>query len=162
MRETDKYIFFWGHAFSQWAIRPMTIDGVEYNCCEQYMMAEKAKLFGDTAVLAKIMAEKNPERQKSLGREVRGFVEAKWNAIARDVVYKGNYHKFSQNADCRELLKNSGDKVIVEASPTDTIWGIGLSEWDARATDPKRWRGTNWLGECIMKARDTLRIDGKL
>lgn len=162
MRMTDKYVLFWGHAFSQWALRPMKIDGVVYNCCEQYMMAEKARMFGDDKALAKIMEEQDPERQKAIGRQVKGFKENLWNAKARDIVYKANYHKFSQNDDCLKLLREAGDRTIVEASPTDTIWGIGLSETDPRATDPSRWRGTNWLGECLMKVRDTLRSEGKL
>lgn len=162
MYETEKFHLFYSGPFSQWAIRKMIVDGVEYNCCEQYMMAGKAKMFGDDFILKKIMAERNPENQKALGRMVKGFVPATWDANARDIVYVGNYHKFTQNQDCLDILKKTGDKIIVEASPTDRIWGIGLHERDPRAVDPSRWLGTNWLGECIMKVRAKLQEEGKL
>jgi hypothetical protein len=155
----SKFYFFWSGPFSQWAIRPMTIEGVKYNCCEQYMMAEKAKLFGDERVLALIMKATDPYDQKMLGRDVSPFNKDKWEAIAREVVYKGNYAKFTQHPDLRQKLMDTGDKVIVEASPDDRIWGIGLRSSDPRAQDPKTWRGTNWLGEAIMRVREQLRSE---
>lgn len=155
--ETDKYIFFYGSIYSQWAMRDIEIDGEIYNCNEQYMMAEKAKMFGDDFALENIMKSDNPAVQKSWGRRVKKFDKKEWEKIAQDVVYKANYAKFSQHGDCFNTLKASGDKIIVEASPIDCVWGIGMSCDDPGITDPKNWRGTNWLGEAIMKVRDVIR-----
>lgn len=155
--ETDKYVFFYGSCYSQWAMRNMKIDGIRYNCCEQNMMAEKAKLFGDWTSFNHIMGTYDPAGQKRLGRKVKNFDKNKWEKIARDVVYKANYAKFTQHEDLRKQLLATGDKIIVEASPTDCIWGIGMSCDDPGITDPKNWRGINWLGKAIMKVREQLK-----
>lgn len=156
-REIDNYIFFYGSFYSQWAIRPIVIDSVSYNCNEQFMMSQKAKLFGDDYTLKRIMEEQNPADQKYWGRMVKGFNEAEWHKISRDVVYRANYAKFTQHMDLKKELLATGDKIIVEASPTDCIWGIGMKATDRFVTDPSRWRGKNWLGEAIMKVRKALR-----
>ena len=155
--ETDKYIFFYGSFYSQWAKYKIDIGGVDYCCNEQYMMAEKAKLFEDNDTLDKIMNTSNPAKQKALGRKVKNFDKDKWEEIARDVVYIANYAKFSQHEDLKEKLLATKDKIIVEASPYDCIWGIGLAQDDSGITDEKNWRGTNWLGEAIMKVREIIR-----
>jgi len=155
-KEDEEFCLFWGGTFSQWAKYDMDIDGVKYNCCEQYMMAEKARLFDDQEMLEKIMSLKDPREQKKCGRKVKGFDREKWEAIARDVVYKANYAKFTQNENCLHTLKEQEGKTIVEASPYDKIWGIGLSKDDPRAKDKSQWEGTNWLGEAIMQVRDKL------
>ena len=161
MENEKDYYLFYGGLFSQWADIPMVIDGVEYSCNEQYMMAEKARLFGDDEMHAKIMASDNPEEMKmKFGRHVRNFDDSVWKANARDIVYKANYAKFTQNYDCLLELAYSRGKTVVEASPTDKIWGIGLDQFDPRATDESQWQGTNWLGEAIMKVRDELEKDG--
>lgn len=121
------------------------------------MMAEKARLFNDTATLAKIMASPDPREQKAYGRAVQGFDRDKWDAVARDVVYKGCLAKFTQNPDLKATLLATGDTVMVEASPVDSIWGIGLDKSDPRAQDPSQWRGTNWLGEVLMRVRKDIR-----
>jgi ribA/ribD-fused uncharacterized protein len=153
----SKFHFFWMGPFSQWAMRDMVIDGVEYNCCEQYMMSEKARLFKDEYALKEILKSDDPKEQKAWGRQVKGFVKDEWEAIARDVVYKANYAKFTQHPNLKDILMATGDKVIVEASPEDCIWGIGLRASDSRAQDPKKWRGTNWLGEALMQVREQLK-----
>lgn len=160
--QQEEFVFFWSGPFSQWAKKTMVIDGVTYNTCEQFMMASKARVFGDDDSLREIMKARDPKIQKAIGRKVKGFNEQKWNSVARDIVYKGNYAKFSQNADLLEELRATGNKTIVEASPVDTIWGIGLAASDPKALDRKQWRGTNWLGEAIMKVREQLRAEGKL
>lgn len=157
-----EFHFFWSGPFSQWAIRPTTIDGVKFNCCEQYMMAEKARLFSDSYVLSEVMRASDPAVQKVWGRRVQNFDKAQWDKVARHVVFKANYAKFTQHPDLLKKLAETGEKVIVEASPEDTIWGIGLSAKDPRAQDPAQWRGTNWLGEAIMQVRTKLREEGKL
>ena len=155
-RETDNYVFFQGGIFSQWYPCDIIIDSVKYCTAEQYMMAEKARLFGDDASLRKIMRACDPAVQKSCGRQVKNFDKDKWEAIAQDVVFKANLAKFTQHADWQDQLLNTGNKEIVEASPTDCIWGIGMYCSDPGIEDPKNWRGTNWLGEAIMKVREQL------
>ena len=159
--ETKKYIFFYGSAYSQWAMRDILIGGETYNCNEQYMMAKKAELFHDDVARRAIMMSSNPASQKSWGKRVKNFDKDEWEAIARDVVYEANYAKFTQHEDFREQLLSTGDKIIVEGSPTDCIWGIGMSCDDPGILDPKNWRGTNWLGEAIMKVREQL-LKGKI
>jgi len=156
--ETDTHIYFYGSIYSQWAMRDMIIDEEQYNCNEQFMMYKKAELFGDDHALKHIMSACNPSVQKSWGRKVKNFDKDKWETIARDVVYKANYAKFSQNKDCLDRLMASGDKIIVEASPYDCIWGVGLRCDDPKVLDSKNWRGANWLGEAIMKVRTNMRI----
>lgn len=155
--ETERFVLFWGGWPSQWTSDRFVVDGTQYNCCEQYMMAEKARVFGDESVLGKILASDSPRQQKALGRKVRGFDEILWNQICRGVVYAGNLARFSQNAADRDLLLATGMKIIVEASPLDRIWGIGLAPDDPLALDESNWRGSNWLGTALMQVRNTLR-----
>lgn len=149
----EQFTFFWGGPFSQWYLSTFVVDGITYNCAEQYMMAEKARLFNDFETLAKIMAEKNPRKQKALGREVKGFDVEKWKPVARDIVYKGGEAKFSQNPDLKLVLANTTGTTLVEASPNDDIWGIGLAEGDPRTLSRDTWLGSNWLGEALTKLR---------
>jgi hypothetical protein len=159
--ETDTHVYFYGSCYSQWAMRSFELDRNLFNCCEQYMMYKKAKLFGDHESAMKIWSSCDPSIQKKLGRKVKNFDKDKWEAIAKEVVYDANYAKFTQNEDCLKELMASGDKIIVEASPYDCIWGIGMSCDDPGITDPKNWRGTNWLGEAIMKVRENIRKQEK-
>jgi ribA/ribD-fused uncharacterized protein len=153
----EQFTFFWKGPLSQWHRQTFKVDGVEYNTAEQYMMAEKARHFGDTETLRKIMATTSPKEQKALGREVKGFDSGKWDQISRDVVYKGNLAKFSQNKDLLEKLLATSGTTLAEASPYDTKWGIGLSEDDPKALDRKTWQGKNWLGETLTKVRNDLK-----
>jgi len=159
--ETDTHIYFYGSMYSQWAMRDIEIDGTTYNCNEQYMMAEKARLFNDEDSLKKIMNASKPSDQKFQGRKVKNFDKYKWEAIARDVVYKANLAKFTQHEDGKKQLLGSGDKIIVEASPYDCIWGVGLRATDPKILDSNNWRGTNWLGEAIMKVRENIKKQEK-
>jgi len=120
------------------------------------MMSEKARLFGDNETLIKVMQAEHPKRQKDLGREVKGFVKKEWDAIARDVVYKGNYAKFTQNEDLKKTLLDTVGTTLVEASPYDGIWGIKLAEEDPRAQSRDTWLGLNWLGETLTKVREDI------
>lgn len=166
--ERLKFIFFWGHkpsadgsitksCFSQWWDCKFTVDGVEYHTAEQYMMAMKAEMFGDKAVQAEIMAAKHPKQFKALGRKVSGFNQEIWDESCCDVVIKGNVAKFSQNEDLKAFLLNTNQRVLVEASPYDRIWGIGMGADDPKAENPTLWNGTNFLGFCLMEVRDILR-----
>lgn len=149
----NNFLFFWGGTYSQWCPSRFTIDGVEYNCTEQYMMAKKALMFNDFDAYREIMLEKQPAIQKAIGKKVRGFDKEKWEKYCRKIVYDGNFAKFSQNKDMKLELMETNDLEIVEASPEDRIWGIGLHETNPLAWDKATWQGTNWLGEAIMKVR---------
>jgi len=156
MKITDKYVLFWNGPFSQWYPSRFEIGGVEYGCCEQYMMAQKAIMFGDMESHKMIMSTDRPEDQKAFGRGVRGFDRQRWEESCRQIVFDANYAKFTQNKDLLERLMETGSLEIAEASPVDPIWGIGLHETDPDAADKSKWKGTNWLGEALMKVRDAI------
>ena len=158
----EKFTCFWNGPFSQWCDAEFEVDGIKYNCAEQYMMAEKARLFEDQDTLEKIMASKFPREQKKLGRAVKNFDEDKWNNVAKDVVYKGSYAKFTQNKRLMDRLIETKGTTLVEASPYDRIWGIGLGEFDPNAYDRSKWQGKNWLGEVLTKLREDLLKDAEL
>ena len=150
---TDDYVFFFGGICSQWVSSRFIIDGITYNCAEQYMMAKKALLFKDKEQLEKIMNTDNPRDQKHYGRQVKDFDAEKWEEVCKKHVYDANYAKFTQNESMLDELISYGDREIVEASPTDKIWGIGLAVDDPKIHDKSNWQGTNWLGEVIMQVR---------
>lgn len=156
MRVTDKMVLFWGGPFSQWYDHEMEIDGITYNTAEQYMMASKARHFKDEETLAKILATGEPSVQKALGRKVKNFNAEEWSAVAKEYVAIANINKF-KDPELRLFLLGTGNREIVEASPTDRIWGIGLGEKDPRALDKSQWQGTNWLGEVLMDVREMIK-----
>ena len=156
MNITNKYVFFWNGIYSQWYQAPMTIDGVLYNCCEQYMMHQKALFFGDTETAEKIMLTSHPNDQKQLGRQVKNFNKDRWDKVNLQIVYKGNYAKFTQNENLKEELLATGNKILVEASPYDQIWGIGMGEEENGVNDPMNWKGQNLLGWAITLVRQEL------
>jgi ribA/ribD-fused uncharacterized protein len=171
--EPVKYLYFWGHSprhdgrigascLSQWWPSPFVVEGVEYATAEHWMMAAKARLFGDTAAERQVLEASHPAEAKKAGRLVRGFDEAVWRRERFDVVRAGGVHKFAHRGDLRDYLLGTGDRVLVEASPVDRIWGIGLTADDERAADPARWRGLNLLGFALMEARAELRRTGSL
>jgi ribA/ribD-fused uncharacterized protein len=120
------------------------------------MMAGKARLFGDAEAERRILAAKHPAEAKKAGRLVRDFDEATWERERFALVVEGSVHKFAAHADLREFLLSTGGRVLVEASPVDRVWGIGLAADDEAATDPERWRGPNLLGFALMEARERL------
>lgn len=162
------YLHFWGHrrqrdgsvgpgCLSQWwPHSPFTVDGVSYASAEHYMMVGKARLFGDESIVARMLAAPTPAAVKELGREVAGFDQARWEAHRFDIVVAASVAKFGQHPDLLAYLLGTGDRVLVEASPTDRIWGIGLAASDPGADDPARWRGLNLLGFALMQARARL------
>jgi ribA/ribD-fused uncharacterized protein len=153
----EDFILFWGGTYSQWIPSEFEIDGEWYNTAEQYMMAKKALLFKDFDAHSEIMLEKQPALQKAIGKTVKGFDKVTWETYCRKYVYDANYAKFTQNPKMYDELMRSGTKEIVEASPEDKIWGIGLHSTNPLAWDKATWQGTNWLGEAIMQVRETLR-----
>jgi len=156
---TEEFHFFWKGQLSQWFKRTFTVDGVKYNCAEQYMMARKAMLFKDDLALKKIMEATNPYDQKAYGRNVEFFDVGEWQAVAKDIVFRGNYEKFTQHPDLLAILMSTGDKTLVEASPYDKLWGIGVSEDDPRAKDRSTWPGRNWLGEVLTNVKNKIRSE---
>jgi ribA/ribD-fused uncharacterized protein len=162
-----KYLFFWGHqpsndgritasCLSQWWPAPFTVDGVRFGSAEHYMMWRKAMLFGDGATAERIVAAGHPRQAKELGRGVRGFDEDRWAAERFEIVVAASLAKFGQHPDLAGFLLGSAGRVLVEASPVDRIWGIGLAADDPRASDPARWQGLNLLGFALMRAREAL------
>lgn len=150
----EDYIFFWGGEMSQWHESPFhDLQGRKFNCAEQYMMASKAALFKDIDSYNAIMATEDPSEQKALGKKVKNFDKDEWEEIAIDVVTTGNYFKFTQSPTLYAYLLSTENKHLVEASPYDKIWGIGLAEDEPNIEDMSTWQGTNWLGLCIMRAR---------
>jgi ribA/ribD-fused uncharacterized protein len=172
-------LFFWGHkpppgvpqgtvgkwVFSQWYPAAFTVDGIKYATSEHWMMAGKAAVFGDREIMNRILADSSsaspdPGLAKRLGRQVSGFDQAVWLKSGFDIVTKGNVHKFGQNLALGSYLLGTGEKVLVEASPHDRVWGIGLNSSDPRAQDPRSWDGENLLGFALMKARHLLAVAG--
>ena len=153
--KTEKYYLFWRSKFGQWHMSDMfdPITGLTFNCAEQFMMYKKAELFGDKDIMNKIMMSGDAREQKNLGRKVKGYDEDKWNAVAVEIVAYGNYLKFTQNPKLLKLMFKYKDLILVEASPIDKKWGIGLAEEDPRALDESQWQGENLLGKALMKAR---------
>ena len=161
-----KFVLFWNERPSSWGPgpgclsqfwpAPFTVDGVTYGTAEHWMMAQKARLFDDGATLREILKARTPQAAKSLGRAVRGFSEDRWGDARYQIVVEGNLAKFSHHDGLRRYLVSTGDRVLVEASPVDRVWGIGLAEDDKRATTPSRWRGLNLLGFALMEVRDQL------
>lgn len=166
--ERFEYLHFWGHrprtdgavsaaCFSQWYASPFAIGGVRYPTAEHWMMAEKARLFGDEVALANVLAKGDPGAAKAAGRGVNGFDDARWRQHREEIVFRGNFAKFDQHPALRAFLLATGDRVLVEASPVDAIWGIGLAATDPQAQDPLQWRGLNLLGFALMRVRRAIR-----
>ena len=164
------FVMFWGHrarkgqparetCFSQWFPSPFRHQGQRYATAEHWMMAGKARLFGDAATERAIVASDDPREVKALGRKIAGFDAQVWNRHKVGIVYAGNLEKFRAHKDMAAFLLKTHPKILVEASPVDPIWGIGLGRDDANATRPAKWLGENLLGFCLMAVRDTLRED---
>jgi len=163
----QKFLFFWGHqkqrngevglgCLSQWWTSEFIVDGITYFSAEHYMMAEKARLFDDKIHLDKIINSKSPAQAKQYGREVIGFNEKVWVDNRYEIVKVGSIAKFKQNVELKDFLLSTKKRVLVEASPVDNIWGIGLSKDSENCNNPLNWRGLNLLGFALMEARDFL------
>lgn len=158
IRRTERFTFFFRPEapFSQWYPARFELGGNVFTCAEQYMMYRKAILFGDAEIAAEILEATAPKQHKALGRKVRNFSEAIWKANREAIVTDGSHAKFTQNPELRQALLETAGTELVEASPFDRIWGIGLSATDQRAEDPSQWRGQNLLGKILTRVRDEL------
>jgi len=129
---------------------------VVYPTAEHYMMAEKARLFEDNSTREKILSAGHPRAAKQLGREVRDFNEEIWAQHRYAIVVRGNEAKFAQNDELKLFLLNTKNRILVEASPVDRIWGIGLAADDPHVENPENWKGLNLLGFALMQVRAQL------
>jgi len=165
--ETLKFLFFWGHqgknneeigkfCFSQWYESPFTVDNITYKTSEHWMMTQKALLFNDTETAAKIIGSNKPGEAKQLGRQIRAFNQSTWTENRYRIVTIGNIHKFNQNPLLGEFLLKTESRILVEASPIDEIWGIGLARDHPDVENIEKWRGLNLLGFALMETRDHL------
>jgi len=137
---------------SQWYSSPFQdSDGNKFLNAEQYMMVSKALLFDDIELAKRMMKVSDPKKLKDLGREVSNFTEEIWEANREEIVYMGNYYKFSQSASLKKFLLDTGDSLLVELSPYDRIWGVGT-----QSTSKKDWKGLNLLGKALMRVRAEL------
>jgi ribA/ribD-fused uncharacterized protein len=158
MKETATHIYFWGSIYSQWAKTTFNDESDRvFSTAEQFMMHRKALLFGDTAVAEQILRTNDPKKQKALGRQVKGFNDDLWNANKLEIVIKGNLLKFSQNEELKTKLLATGDKILVEGSPYDKIWGVGLKWDDPKILDEANWQGENLLGKALIAVRSKLK-----
>jgi ribA/ribD-fused uncharacterized protein len=155
----SKYTFFWGGGtpFSNWTKAKFIYKGIQFTSSEQAMMFEKAMTFDDTEVATQILATNDVKLQKELGRAVKGYDGKVWDAIREEVVYEILLAKFGQNANLKEALFATGETTLVEASPFDNVWGIGLRETDPDIEDEANWKGLNLLGKCLTRVRETLK-----
>lgn len=161
-----KFVFFWGHqkpksgvsksCFSQWYPARFEENGHSFATAEHYMMYHKALLFDNHEIAAQILDCNHPSEAKKLGREVVGFNEQTWNAKRFEIVVNANKLKFSQHPELGAFLMATGKRVLVEASPVDKIWGIGLAEDHEFADVPSKWNGLNLLGYALMEVRDSM------
>ena len=162
------YVFFWRPdrvnlsvgCLSQWQKTSFQAGGYEYRCAEQYLMAQKALFFNDFEAFEKILAARRPDKMKALGRQVKNFDENKWDTIKFQLVLEGNFYKFTQNKEMADLLTRTNNKILVEASPFDRVWGVGLDEKNEKIHNPNYWKGENLLGFALMELRDLLESGG--
>lgn len=165
--DRPEFLFFWGHrprsdgslgpsCLSQWWPAGFEVDGQRFASAEHFMMWRKAQVFDDHDVARRVLQTATPADAKKLGAEVRGFDRATWEAERFAIVVAGNRAKFGQHPDLAGFLRGTTTRVLVEASPVDRIWGIGLAADDPRAADPASWRGLNLLGFALMQVRDQL------
>ena len=166
-KDSPKYLFFWGGksnkpyitkaCFSQWSNHSFEVNGVKYANAEQFMMAGKARLFDDSEILKSILKTSDPREIKALGRKVKNFDAKIWDKKKLDVVIEGNLAKFSQDPKLFDFIIETKDKILVEASPYDRIWGIGMKEDHPHCQTPSKWKGENLLGVALMIVRDILK-----
>ena len=161
-----KYLFFWSHrkhgnevtksCFSQWYDAPFVADGEHFLTAEHYMMYHKALLFNDKAAAKKVLKASNPGAAKEVGRQVMNFDQKLWEQNRFGIVVDGNEAKFNADPELKAFLMGTGNRILVEASPADRIWGIGLSGDDPMSNNPNLWKGENLLGFALMEVRDKL------
>lgn len=160
--ETDAYVFFWNGPFSNWYPATFIMEtGTKYGelkftSAEQAMMFYKAAVFEDEDALTAIMMTNSPLEQKRIGRKVMNFSVEKWESVCVELVTNALVEKFGSDEKLKKVLLDTGDKTIVEASPFDRVWGIGMGVDHPDLLDESKWNGKNYLGICLMAAREKL------
>jgi ribA/ribD-fused uncharacterized protein len=152
----ERFTLFWDGPFSQWYSSEFIVNDLKFNCAEQFMMYGKALLFHDAETAAKILQAESPQEQKALGRKIRNFDTNIWLLFREGVVYTASHAKFTQNPALEEILLATKGTTLVEASPYDKIWGIGLGENDPKASSRATWDGLNLLGETLTRVREAI------
>lgn len=159
MRITDTHIYFYTEFYSNWHpckfIDP--INRIEFSNSEQCFMYYKAKFFHDDEIADLIAETPNPKDNKNLGRRIQNYNEDAWRCVRLGFMVYANFLKFSQNQEFKIGLLNTGEKILVEASKVDKIWGVGLSQNDDLILDEKNWLGLNCLGSALMLVRKKLK-----
>lgn len=185
MRRTDKFVIFWGGIFSNWAMTPFDgrsaypefrrmlddlgiagqpegieitnrLRGKRYESGEQWMMSCKAWLMGDLETLKAIHDIRNPKEAKALGRRIKPFDAKLWEKAGEAAVIAGSIAKFTSSERMRQEILDTGDLMLVEGSPFDSLWGIGIDWREKAAEDPAQWKGRNLLGKCLVAAREVI------
>lgn len=164
--KTSGVLPFWGHhssssridrsCLSQWWPSEFRANDKVYSSAEQYMMAEKARLFKDADAEQSIMSSTDPRMMKKIGRDIRNFNQNIWDMYKYSIVFAGNMFKYKSNCELSHFLVSTSPCILVEASPVDRVWGVGLSMHDYRIDNPVAWKGTNLLGFALMHVRDEL------
>lgn len=157
MKETNTHIYFWGTYLSNWFKCSFKDNDYQYSSSEAYLMVHKALLFNDKESAESVLKTNNPKKQKALGRKVKGFNEAIWNQNKFKIMVNGLMLKFEQNPELKKKLLETGNKIIVEGSPYDKIWGVGLHYEDELILNEKNWKGENLLGKALMEVRNVLK-----
>lgn len=156
-RNTDTHVYFWNGIYSQWSRSKFTEDGIEYPNAEFYMMYHKARVFNAVDIQSEMIKNKyNPKTVKALGRKIKNFTDSIWDEHKMEIVTQASYLKFTQNKNLLNQLLREQHLELVEASPVDKIWGIGLHYDDDKVLDKSNWNGQNLLGKCIMNAREQI------
>ena len=141
---------------SNWYHSDFMVDGMKFSSMEQFMMYQKACRFHDEKIANDILHTDNVAEIKKLGRKVHAYDENVWNGVRQLIVYEGLKAKFSQNAELKQKLVDTGDAVLAECAVRDQIWGIGLSMRDPNRFERSKWRGNNLLGYALMLVREQL------
>lgn len=149
MRVENNKVFFWGSVFSNWYPCKFVYKNIEFNCSEQALMYEKAMLFNDKDIAEQILNAETPKEQKSLGRKVSNYNDNIWNENRMQIMIDILTAKFSQSDKLKNKMLKYKGYTFVEASPVDTIWGIGLHEDNDLVLDENNWKGQNLLGKCL-------------
>ncbi len=158
MKETDNYVFFYGKNdhFSNFYKTNFKVNDITFSCGEQYIMYSKAKLFSDDIIANQILQETSPSKMKALGRKVKNYNDKIWVQSREDITFNGLIHKYKQNPILKEQILNTNNKIIVEASPTDRIWGIGMGVSNPELENQNKW-GQNILGKILMRVRKNIK-----
>jgi len=160
MRETETHIYFWGTFLSNWIPMDLNIQyaGFTFKTSEQLFMYLKAIHFNDAEMAYEIIERGgHPKEAKDLGRKISGYKESDWEAARESAMYTAIYEKFSQYPDLKKQLLDTGDKILVEGTPFDPVWGVMIKWSDDRILDEKNWKGQNLLGKVLMRVRNDLR-----